>query len=613
MISDQFLLGMDNEIIVDLFAGGGGMSTAIERALGRHVDIAINHNEQAVSMHEANHPQTRHYTADVFEVCPYVATEGRPVGHLHGSPDCTHFSQAIGGQPRSRKIRGLGWVMIRWAGQVKPRSISMENVRQMQQWGPLIAKRDKATGRVLKLDGTIAAAGERVPVQEQFLIPDPRKVGRTWQHFIATLRGLGYQVEYRMMNAADYGAATTRERLFLFARRDGKPIVWPEPTHHEKPGRGQKKWRPAADHIDFTDLGQSIFTRKKELADATKKRIAKGMHKFVLNNPTPFIVELANWSNSNGVQSADSPLRTITATPKGGSYAMAAPVLVQAGHGDGKPGRAQRWGHGAKDITNPLNTITASGSGGQALAIASMVQVGYGEREGQAPRALDIEAPLGVITAGGGKHALTTAYLMQANGGFNETVGRELGEPTTTITTTGSQQQLVAAHLVTLRRNCFGREFDVPMATLTAGAEHHAVATYLLSKEHEEAALRCANFLINYYGNGDAIEATRPMPTATTRDRLALVTVWIKGDPWVIVDICLRMLKPRELYGCQGFPPDYIIDRGHDGRKFTQTDQVKMVGNSVSEPPGEALIAANCTDLAVWTLAELKQRERIAA
>lgn len=610
MVRDQFLLGMDNEIIVDLFAGGGGMSTAIERALGRHVDIAINHNEQAVSMHEANHPQTRHYTADVFEVCPHVATEDRPVGHLHGSPDCTHFSQAIGGQPRSRKIRGLGWVMIRWAGQVKPRSISMENVRQMQQWGPLIAKRDKATGRVMKLDGTIAAAGERVPVQEQFLIPNPRKVGRTWQHFIATLRGLGYQVEYRMMNAADYGAATTRERLFLFARRDGKPIVWPEPTHYEKPGRGQKKWRPAADHIDFSDLGQSIFTRKKELADATKKRIAKGMFKFVLNNPHPFIVELANWSNSNGAQSTDRPLRTITATPKGGSYAVAqpslvplthqggvrahdsqepmrtitaanrgeiavaAPVLVQAGHGDGKPGRAQRWGHGAKDIANPLNTITASGSGGQAL---------------------------------------TTAYLMQANGGFNETVGRELDDPTTTITTTGSQQQLVAAHLVTLRRNCFGREFDVPMSTLTAGAEHHAVATYLLSQEHEEAALRCASFLINYYGNGDAFDVTRPMPTCTTRDRLALVTVWIKGTPWVIVDICLRMLKPPELYGCQGFPPGYIITHGHDGRKFTQTDQVKMVGNSVSPLPGEKLIAANCMDLAAYTLPELKARQRIAA
>ena len=329
MVRDQFSLLTTDEIIVDLFAGGGGMSTAIELALGRHVDIAINHDADAISMHMANHPQTEHYRADVFEVCPRKATRGRPVGHLHGSPDCTHFSQAIGGQPRSKKIRGLGWVIPRWAGQVLPRSISMENVRQMMQWGPLIAKRCKQTGRVLKLDGTVAEPGERVPVQQQFLVPDPKHVGRTWRHFIHSLERLGYTVEYRLMNAADYGAATTRERLFLFARRDGKPIVWPAPMYHEKPTKGQKAWRPAADHIDFSDLGQSIFTRKKPLADATMRRIARGMKKFVLDNPQPFIVEMANWSNRNGVHDIEQPLNTITAHPKGGSFAVAAPVLAK--------------------------------------------------------------------------------------------------------------------------------------------------------------------------------------------------------------------------------------------------------------------------------------------
>lgn len=610
MIRDQFSLLTTDEIIVDLFAGGGGMSTAIEQALGRHVDIAINHDSDAISMHEANHPQTRHFCADIFEVCPREATQGRPVGHLHGSPDCTHFSQAIGGQPRSRAIRSLGWIMVRWAGQTLPRSISMENVRQMMQWGPLIAKRCKLTGRVMRLDGRVAEPGERVPVQEQFLVPDPKHAGRTWRHFIHSLERLGYTVEYRMMNAANYGAATTRERLFLFARRDGKPIVWPEPTHHEKPAKGQKGWRPAADHIDFSDLGQSIFTRKKALADATLRRIARGMKKYVLDNPQPFIVEMANQSNPSGVRSAAEPLKTITATPKGGSYAVAqpslvplthqggdrvydcmdplrtitaahrgeiaiaAPVMVQAAHGDGRPGGVKRWGDGAKSVERPANTITATGSGGQALA---------------------------------------TAYLMQANGGFNETVGRGLDQPTTTITTTGSQQQLVAAHLVTLRRNCFGREFDAPMAAITAGAEHHAVASYTLSKQHEDAALRVASFLISYYGTENCSSPGQPMPTATTRDRMALVTVWVKGEPWVIVDICLRMLKPPELYGCQSFPRGYIISHGHDGRAFSKTAQVRMVGNSVPPLPAQALIAANCMDLASWTRGELKQREREAA
>jgi DNA (cytosine-5)-methyltransferase 1 len=599
MVRDQFSLLTTDELIVDLFAGGGGKSTGIELALGRHVDIAINHNADAISMHEANHPQTEHYCADVFEVCPREATRCRPVGHLHGSPDCTHFSQAIGGQPRSKKIRGLGWVMVRWAGQVKPRSISMENVKQMQQWGPLIAKRCKQTGRVMKLDGMVAAPGERVPVQEQFLVPDPKHIGRTWRRFVHILQQLGYHVEYQMLNAADYGAATTRERLFLFARRDGRPIVWPAATHFKQPQRGQKAYRATAEHIDFSNLGESIFTRKKPLADATLRRIAKGMHKFVLNNPKPFIVELANWSNRNGVHDIEQPLNTITAHPKGGSFAVASPVLLGVG------GRAAQTE--PRPGNQPLFTTTSKGDA--ALATAVLVGAGGPSYSG---KPASVEQPLGTMLTENHRQ-LATAYLMQANGGFNQTVGRRLDEPATTITTTGSQQQLVAAHLVTLRRNCFGREFDAPMAAITAGAEHHAVASYLLSKEHEEAALQCASFLISYYGTDNVSGLDQPMPTATTRDRLALVTVWVKGEPYVIVDICLRMLTPRELYLCQGFPPNYIIERGHDGRKFSKTAQVRMVGNSVSPSPAEALIAANCMDLAAWSRAELKQRERIAA
>ncbi|OVE49416.1 DNA cytosine methyltransferase [Chromobacterium violaceum] len=694
MIRDQFSLLTTDEIIVDLFAGGGGMSSAIEEALGRHVDIAINHDMDAISMHMANHPQTQHYCCDVFEVDPREACQGRPVGHLHGSPDCTHFSQAVGGQPRSKAIRSLGWVIPRWAGTVSPRSISMENVKQMRQWGPLIAKRCKKTGRVVTLEmvkcpttgkmvNRVAEPGERVPLQNQFLVPDPRHVGRTWRRFLSVLRRLGYEVEHDTMVAADYGAATTRERLFLFARRDGRPIVWPEPTHHEKPAAGQKRWRPAADHIDFSDLGRSIFNRDKPLADATMRRIAKGMKKYVIDSDAPFIVEVANSSNPNGTRSTDAPLATVTAWPKGGSMALASPTmvplthqgddrvydptrpiptittanrgeialaaatLINAAHGDGKPGRAQRWGDGTRDIERPIGTITASGSGGQALAAATMVQLGYGEREGQSPRALDIDKPVGTVVAGGRKHGLASAILAQANGGFNETVGRGLDEPATTITTTGSQQQLVTAHLAHLRGNCDGRDADEPLRTLSAGGEHHglvashlvrqfgksvgsgadepvgaivaggggktSLVSYQLSQEDEAGALQVAAFLISYYGTDNVSGLDQPMPTATTRDRLALVTVWIRGEPWVIVDIKLRMFKPPELYGCQGFAPGYRITQGHDGRKFSVTAQVKMCGNSVSRHPARALIAANCRDLMAWSGTELKQRKGLAA
>lgn len=648
MIRDQFSLCVDNEIIVDLFAGGGGMSCAIEMALGRHSDVSVNHNDDAVSMHAINHPQTRHYRADVFEVCPHEATSGRPVGLLHLSPDCTHHSQAAGGQPRDVKIRALAWIGKRWAGQVLPRVITLENVKQILQWGPLVAKRCKKTGRVMRLDSTVAAPGERVPVNEQYLVPDKKHAGRTWKRFVADLQALGYVVEWRVLNAADYGAATTRERLFMCARRDGLPIVWPKPTHFKEPKKGQRRWRPAADHIDWSIPSPSIFGRKKPLADATMRRIAKGMDKFVLNNASPFIVPIANWSGES-VQDAGDPLRTITAWPKGGHFAVAAPTLVQVAHGDGKPGGAQRWGNGTHDIQQPTGTVTASGSGGYALAAATMVQLGYGERTGQEPRALDIEKPLGTVVAGGGKHGLVsallvgaggpsysgkpasidapigtlltenhrqlaTAFLAQANGGFNTTVGREPDQPATTLTATGSQQQLVTASLQRQFGNSVGQKIDEPVGTIMAGGGGKtALVEYTLSKEQQDGALRCASFLISYYGTDNMRGLEEPAATFTTRDRLALVTVWISGEPWVIVDIGLRMLTPRELYNCQGFPPDYIIDHGHDGRLFTKSAQVRMVGNSVSPPPAMALIKANCMDMASWTLRELKQREEVAA
>jgi len=586
----QYGLGFDpqdDEIVVDFFCGGGGAGTGLEMGLGRPVTVAKNHSPAAISMHTANHPAARHFTTDVFDGDPDEECHGRPVGWFHMSPDCTHHSQAAGGQPRKREIRNLSWIGLKWAGKKKPRVISLENVKQILQWGPLMAKRDKATGRVMKLDGTVAAAGERVPVQQQFLVPDPKRRGITWRRFVHLLEGMGYQVEWQIIKACDFGAPTSRERLFMIARCDGQPIVWPEPTHAKNPAKGQQKWRTAADCIDWSVPSKSIFGRKKALADATLRRVAKGMKKFVLDNPQPFIVPIANWSGELA-QSAHEPLRTVTSWPRGGSFAMASPVVLPATH---------QGADRVNDPGEPLPTVTAANRGELMMASPVMITAAHGQgrpdgvqRWGDGCKSSG--APLGTVTASGG-HALATAFMAQANGGFNTTHAKSMGEPMTTVTNTGSQQQLVTANLATLRRNCVGRVMDEPVPTMTAGAEHHALVEYKLSPEHEEGALRVAAFLISYYGTENISACDSPAPTVTTKDRLGLVTVSVRGTPYVIVDICLRMLQPHELYRAQGFPASYIIDKGADGKPFTKTEQVHMCGNSVSPPPMAALARAN--------------------
>lgn len=588
----QYGLGFDpqdDEIVVDFFCGGGGAGTGLEIGLGRPVTVAKNHSPAAISMHTANHPAARHFTTDVFDGDPDEECQGRPVGWFHMSPDCTHHSQAAGGQPRKREIRNLSWIGLKWAGKKKPRVISLENVKQILQWGPLIAKRDKATGRVMKLDGTVAAVGERVPVQQQFLVPDPKRRGITWRRFVHLLEGMGYQVEWQIIKACDFGAPTSRERLFMIARCDGQPIVWPEPTHAKNPAKGQQKWRTAADCIDWSVPSKSIFGRKKALADATLRRVAKGMKKFVLDNPQPFIVPIANWSGES-VQSLDDPLRTVTAWPRGGTFAVASPTLVQTGYGE-RAGQQPR----VPGLDKPLGAVVAGGVK-HALAAAHLVKFRFNS-EGSA-----ITDPAPTITSGGNykrpagaAHAMgvCTAFIEQANGGFNTTPAKGADEPLTTVTNTGSQQRLVTASLATLRRNCIGRTVDEPVPTMTAGAEHHALVEYKLSPEHEEGALRVAAFLISYHGTENTSAADAPAPTVTTKDRLGLVTVFVRGTPYVIVDICLRMLQPHELYRAQGFPASYIIDKGADGKPFTKTEQVHMCGNSVSPPPMAALARAN--------------------
>ncbi|SFF14958.1 DNA cytosine methyltransferase [Paracidovorax wautersii] len=589
MQSPQFLLGLADELIADEFACGGGMSEGIEQAIGRHVDIAVNHDADACSMHEANHPQTVHYCKDVKEVCPRVVTGDRAVGLLHLSPDCTHHSQARGGQPRSRVLRALAWRAVRWGGTKRPRIITLENVKQILLWGPLIAKRCPKTKRVVKLDGTVAQPGERVPVDQQHLVPDPKRAGKTWRAFVRALERQGYEVEHRILCAADYGAPTTRSRLFMVARCDGAPIVWPEPTHFKNPKKGQQRWRSAAECIDWSIQGRSIFEREKPLADATLRRVAHGMKRYVLDSADPFIVQIANWSRA-GLSSGREPLSTITAMPRGGSHAVVAPVMIQAGHGQGTAA-APRWSHGNTSVRDPVGTVTASG-GGQAVAVGSLVQMGYGERDGQAPRALDAQQPLGTVV-GAGKFAAVTAFVEQANGGFNETPGHDARAPMSTITSSGKQQRVVTATLISNTTGHAPTDLRQPSPTLTTG-QHHALVEYTLSPEAEAGAMRVAAFLIRYYGQGGQLGDLRePMATSTTKDRLALVTVWLRGTPYVIVDIQLRMLNPRELYNANSFPKTYIIDRGHDGRIFSKSTQVRMCGNAVPPLLGKAVIKVN--------------------
>ncbi|MFJ3121082.1 DNA cytosine methyltransferase [Pseudomonas protegens] len=640
----QYGLGFstqDDEIVVDFFCGGGGAGTGLEMGLGRAVNVAKNHSPAAISMHTVNHPSAKHYTTDVFEGDPDSECDGKAVGWFHMSPDCTHHSQAAGGQPRKREIRNLSWIGLKWGGKKKPRVISLENVKQILQWGPLIAKRCKTTGRVVTLDlvphptkpksliNRIAAPGEVVPVSNQFLVPDPARRGQTWAVFVAELRRLGYAVEWRVIKACDFGAPTSRERLFMIARCDGQPIVWPEPTHAKNPAKGQRKWRTAAECIDWTIPSKSIFDRPKPLAPATQRRIAKGMKKYLIDAADPFIVPIANWSGDS-VQSAHEPLRTVTSWPRGGSFAMASPiiapathqgsdrindpsaplptvtcanrgeltlispVMVTAAHGEGKPGGVQRWGDGSKFAGAPLGTVTASG--GHSVAAAHLVKFRFSD-DGKA-----LDEPLPTITSGGNyqrpagaAHAMgiSTVFMAQMNGGFNTTDAKSVEDPMTTVTNTGSQQQLVTANLMHLRGNCDARDIADPLHTISAGGTHHGLVEYTLSPEHEEGALRVAAFLISYYGAENVSAVGDPAPTITTKDRLGLVTVTIKGTPYVIVDISLRMLQPSELYKAQGFPDDYIISHGADGKPFTKTQQVHMCGNSVSPPPMAALARAN--------------------
>lgn len=533
----QFTLGIENELIVDNFAGGGGASLGIEWAFRRPVDIAVNHDPEAVAQHMANHPQTRHYCEDVWDVDPRKATKGRKVGLAWFSPDCKHFSKAKGGRPVEKKIRGLAWVVIKWAKAVKPRVIMLENVEEFQDWGPLTK------------DG----------------MPCQLRKGLTFRRWKRQLENLGYAVECRELRACDYGAPTIRKRLFVIARRDGLPIVWPKPTHG--PGT-RKKYRTAAECINWSLPCPSIFERERPLAEATMRRIAKGIQRYVIEAADPFIVPVTHHGDDR-VHGVREPFRTVTCAQRG-EFALTVPTLIQTGYGE-RPGQEPR----VPGLEKPLGTVVS----GQKHALVSAFLTKF--RTGSVGSAMD--EPVHTVTAGsyvkrpaGAGHAMgvVVAHMAQHNTGM---VGHDARKPLSTIVGKGCTQALVTSNLVKLYGTAqHGQDVRDPAPTVTAGGWHIG---------------EVRAFLVKYYGTDQDPQLREPLHTVTTRDRFGLVTV--HGEEYQIADIGMRMLQPRELYRAQGFPDSYIIDCDYRGKPLTKTAQVRMCGNSVSPVVAKALVEAN--------------------
>jgi DNA (cytosine-5)-methyltransferase 1 len=612
-------LNLFDEITFDGFCGGGGWSTGMELAIGGPVDVGANHDADAIAIHKKNHPYTKHYNENIFGINPREACEGRPVGWAHFSPDCTHFSRAKGSTPVKKSIRGLAWVVKKWAGTVQPRIISMENVPEFMTWGPLVAKRDPKTGRVLKKSThkepysnsntgyqtqyrdvhDIAEPGEYVPHQEQLLVQDKRQTGKTFKQFIAEMKALGYEVEWRVLTASDYGAPTNRKRLFILFRRDGKPIIWPQPTHGNPKSEEVRSgkllpWRIAAECINFDLDCPSIFERKKPLAENTLRRIARGIEKFIVDNPQPFIVSIGQTGGGTRVAPVNEPLRTIVSkaehcvvTPyimvnndnnvpsgmdepvrtitTGNRNFLCAPALIQYHQEQTERVRGQA-------VTDPLQTVDTSNRYG--LAAATMVQIGYGEREGQKPRVSDLGKPLDTVVSKE-KHAAVMAFLHKYYDGGYQGAGSSLEEPMPTVTAI-DHNSIVTANILQLNNNCIGQPVDEPLRTVAAGGGHFA---------------EVRAFLMKYYGSGTGQELGEPMHTVTSDDRFGLVT--IRGTQYAIVDIGMRMLEPRELYNAQGFPPDYVIETDCYGKKYPKSKQVARCGNAVPPPFATALVRAN--------------------
>ena len=579
------------ELIVDNFAGGGGASTGIEMATGYSVDIAINHDPEAIKMHKANHPNTKHYCENVWAVDPVKACNGHPVGLAWFSPDCKHFSKAKGGKPKDKNIRGLAWVACRWAGLVRPRVIMLENVEEFKTWGPL-------------------NRGHH---------PIKAKQGKTFEKFVQQLNDLGYTVEFKELIAADYGAPTMRKRFFLIARCDGKPIVWPEPTHapadSEKVKAGLlEPYVGAYTQIDFSRPCPSIFDTSEEikekygiravrpLASKTLDRIAKGLKKFVLDNPEPFIIQ-CNHGGERRPNDIREPMPTITGKH---GYGIVEPYMVQIGqtgfakdrskdvreplttivskneHCLIEPTLAPYMGtnttnHPGGNCKDPIHTITTGNQ--QCLISPTLIQY-HSETSKDGVRGQTIKDPIMTVDSSN-RYGLVASFLHKYYDGGYKGAGETVENPLPTVTA-WDHNSVVTANMIQMNNHCDGKDIRQPLPTITAGDGHFG---------------EVRAFLIKYYGQGTGQDIEQPLDTVTARDRFGLVT--IEGVDYQIVDIGLRMLEPRELYGCQGFPDDYIIDHDYTGKTYPRSEQVRRCGNAVCPPIPAALVRANLPELCV--------------
>lgn len=560
---------INGELIVDNFAGGGGASTGIEIATGKSVDIAINHDPEAIRMHKANHPHTKHYCEDVWQVDPVRACKGHPVGLAWFSPDCKHFSKAKGGKPKDKFIRGLAWVACRWAGLVRPRVIMLENVEEFKTWGPL-------------------NRGHH---------PVKAKHGKTFGKFVQQLQDLGYEVQFRELVAADYGAPTMRKRFFMIARCDGNPILWPEPTHAPRDSEEVKAgllkpYVGAYTQIDFSRPCPSIFDTSQEirekygiravrpLAPKTMERIARGLKKFVLDNPEPFIIQ-CNHGGKRRPNDIREPMPTITGKH---GYGIVEPYMVQIGQTGFAKDRS-------KDVREPLTTIVSKNE--HCLISPTLIQYHSETAKGEV-RGQTIEDPIMTVD-GSNRYGLVTSFLHKYYDGGYKGAGDSVENPLPTVTA-WDHNSVVTANLIQMNKNCYGRDIADPLPTITAGDGHFG---------------EVRAFLIKYYGNGSAEDVTEPLDTITSRDRFGLVT--IQGVDYQIVDIGLRMLEPRELYGCQGFPEDYIIDHDFEGHTYPRSEQVRRCGNSVCPPLPAAMVRSNLPELCVAERMPNITRDRVEA
>lgn len=640
---------INGELIVDNFAGGGGASTGIEMATGYSVDIAINHDPEAIRMHQTNHPSTKHYCESVWDVDPVQVCKGHPVALAWFSPDCKHFSKAKGGKPKDKSIRGLAWVALRWAAKVRPRVIMLENVEEFKTWGPL-----NRSHRPIRV-----------------------KQGYTYHKFINQLHDLGYEVQTRELVAADYGTPTMRKRFFMISRCDGKPIVWPEPTHgladSEKVKVGLlKPYVGAWTQIDFSLPCPSIFDTAEEikekygiravrpLAPKTMERIARGLKKFVLDNTEPFIIPVGYGERKGQdprIHNIEKPLPTIVSTGKHylcesymvqigqtgfsddrsrdiqaplstivskNEHCLIEPKLQMVGDGAGFPIDRSRYpaycdpeemdklpfadpetereiqaqlqapyimcnneNNNGASIDSPLPTITTANR--NYVMAPTLIQY-HSETSGKEVRGQQVTEPVMTVD-GSNRYGLVTSFLHKYYDGGYKGVGDNLKNPLPTVTS-HDHNSICAATLIQINNHCDGRDIKELIPTITAGNGHFG---------------EVRAFLIKYYGQGTGQDIKAPLDTITSQDRFGLVTVG--GVDYQIVDIGLRMLEPKELYGCQGFPDDYIIDHDYAGNSYPRTEQVKRCGNAVCPPIPAALVRANLPELCV---AERTPNMRIA-